>query len=81
MSHMTYQRSDFTYSYNANGYMIFYHGKPIGGAGTTIPTTPRHWRHNRQNLKDNQGYAEASIQGILNGVEGHYREGLERGSQ
>jgi hypothetical protein len=28
------EKKDFTYNYNSNGYMIYYKGKSIGGAGT-----------------------------------------------
>lgn len=29
--------SDLTYTANANGYMLYYKGKPIGGAGVVLP--------------------------------------------
>jgi hypothetical protein len=46
---------ELTFRCGESGYMIFYRGQPIGGAGTLRHTTGRepsmHWRHRRANIR------------------------------
>lgn len=68
-------RIDFTYTYDSQGYMLYYKGVPIGGAGTLHE--PKHWRHKRANCTDNQEYAKMDIANILNGsIPPHMKEAL-----
>jgi hypothetical protein len=61
-------RKDFTYEANANGYMLFYKGKPIGGAGVKLPReNPLHWKHARRNVQEFTGNAGSEIELILEG--------------
>lgn len=65
---MGYTKADFTYQYNADGAMIYYKGKPIGGFGVILPRLkPLHWRHARANCKDNKESCERSINDIISG--------------
>lgn len=47
----------WTFESNAQGYMLFQNGEPVGGAGTLGTATHasngkrRHWRHVRANAK------------------------------
>jgi hypothetical protein len=57
-----------TYTADANGYMIFYDGKPIGGAGVKLPREkPLHWKHARQNVIDNGESARLDIRELQAG--------------
>lgn len=41
---------DLTFTSDAYGYMLFYKGKPIGGAGTLHRHT-KHWQHLRKDVQ------------------------------
>ena len=58
-----YRREDFTFNADANGYMLFFRGKPIGGAGVKLPRETRlHWKHARANIQEFAGKAGSEIQ-------------------
>jgi hypothetical protein len=61
-----FSRKDFTYTCNADGYMIQYKGHNLGGAGVALPRSkPLHWRHARQNIIEFKEAAEREINSIL----------------
>lgn len=60
------KREDFTFKYDAYGYMLYFHDKPIGGAGT-LERNRKHWKHIRADLKMNRENAEREIDHLLNG--------------
>lgn len=80
--HMLHEsdRARFTYSADANGYMIFYRGKPIGGAGVKLPREkPLHWKHARANVKENGEQARRSIAELNTGNgEARFRAVMQR---
>ena len=63
---MKIESKDITFNYDRYGYMLFYKGLPIGGAGAK-GKPKMHWQHARQNVADNHNYAESAKQGLLNG--------------
>jgi len=58
------QRTDFTTQIDRHGYMIFFKGTAIGGAGTKR-SRYMHWQHARQNIKDYKDHAESDIQRLI----------------
>lgn len=60
------KESDIHYEYNSFGYMMFYKGKPIGGAGVSKSCYSKK-RASRSNTKLFRDYAEATKRQILNG--------------
>ena len=70
----TIASSDIHYEYNTRGYMMFYKGKPIGGAGIGGEA-----RGCRANLKLFQQYAESTKRQILSGyIDAYMREAMEK---
>jgi hypothetical protein len=70
------ERSDFSYNYNANGYMIQYKGKNIGGAGVMLPRRkPLRGKQSMSNCKYFQEQAELAISNLIanNGKYGHFK--------
>lgn len=59
--------TDISYSYNTRGYMMYYKGKPIGGAG--ISKTAKGCRSNLKLFKD---AAEATKRQLLRGTGDSY---------
>jgi hypothetical protein len=44
--------TQLSYTFNANGYMLTYRGRNIGGAGVMLPRSkPLHWQHKKSNLE------------------------------
>jgi len=67
------KREHFSYTADANGYMIKFLGEDIGGASVKLPRDkPLHWRHARANTAENKIQAERQIEGILNGYNTRY---------
>ena len=64
---------DIRYSYNRRGYMLFYKGKPIGGAGLSIGE-----KGCRANLKLFQHCAEVDKRQILSGYATRYIVEIEK---
>lgn len=64
---MTINPSDISYAYSTKGYMMYYKGKPIGGAGIDKSA-----KGNRGNLKLFKQQAELEKQRILNGIISKY---------
>jgi hypothetical protein len=63
---MDYTKLSFTYS--ANGYMLYYNGNPIGGAGVKLPREkPLHWKHVRANREQFKQEAQMHIAAIKAG--------------
>jgi hypothetical protein len=60
-------REDFDFTYSHKGYMLTYKGKPIGGAGTLPTGKPKHWKHQRADLKMYREDANREIQDLLQG--------------
>ena len=73
----------FTYTADANGYMLFYKGQPLGGVGVKLPRSkPLHWKHARANAKENNEQAKREIaelesgagqsryRNVINGIDG-----------
>jgi hypothetical protein len=72
---MGLNKEDFTYTSDVNSYMIYYRGKPIGGAGVLLPRAkPLHWEHTRANITFFRDQAELSISNILSGNMSHYAQ-------
>lgn len=66
--------SDIHYEYNTRGYMMYYKGKPIGGAGID-----KHAKGCRSNLALFRNYAESTKRSILAGrIDAHMREAMEK---
>lgn len=61
------QRKDFSYTCNTRGYMLYYKGHPLGGAGTLPSDKPMHWRHKRANLHMYKESAEYDIARLIQG--------------
>lgn len=59
--------NDISYSYNTRGYMLYYKGKPIGGAGID-----KNAKGCRSNLKLFKEQAELDKRAILNGYAKRY---------
>lgn len=59
---MRFKREDFHYSYDTRGYMIYYKGRPIGGAGIDKSA-----KGCRLNLKLFRDYAESEVKSICAG--------------
>jgi len=67
------KREHFSYTADANGYMIQYLGVNLGGASVILPRQkPLHWRHARKNIADNTASAERAIEGTLKGYNSRY---------
>lgn len=67
------KREHFSYTADANGYMIQYLGVNLGGASVQLPREkPLHWRHARKNIADNKASAELEIEGALRGYNSRY---------
>ena len=65
---MELSKDDFSYTYNADGYMIQYKGQNLGGASVMLPRSKTlHWQHARQNVRDNKESCEREINHVLNG--------------
>ena len=58
-------KEDFTATVKSNGYMIYYKGKSIGGAGNN--NTSKHWRHKQADLKMYREQADREINNIISG--------------
>jgi hypothetical protein len=63
---MKLDRSEFTFTSDAYGYMIYYRGKPLGGAGTK-ERNKKHWRHARADRKMFHDDAEREINSLVTG--------------
>lgn len=62
------QREHFTYESNQNGYMIYYKGKPLGGAGVKLPRDqPLHRQYVKANRQMFQQDAEREIDALVSG--------------
>lgn len=62
------ENTDITYTYNSDGYMLYYKDKPIGGAGVKPHwVTRRAWQAVRADLEDNREYARMEKNNILAG--------------
>lgn len=66
--------SDLTFKSDAYGYMLYYKGLPIGGAGT-LRRAHKHWQHKR---KDAQMYADDARREIAALEAGHGQERFRR---
>lgn len=54
--------SQLSFTYNADGYMLTYRGKNIGGVGVKLPREkPLHWRHRKANIAQFKEDAEREI--------------------
>lgn len=74
-----YLRKDFTYEYSSRGYMLFYKGQPIGGAGILHSARGPVGRQVAPQLAENKKDAETAIQNILVGNPGRiYKEAIEK---
>lgn len=58
---------DFKAEINHKGYMIFYKGNPIGGAGTLPSSKPKHWRHKRADVKMYTEQSDREIEQLVQG--------------
>lgn len=58
---MTRIPGPWTFTSNSDGYMFYFNGKPMGGAGTLARDRikPRHWRHVRADARANAEYCAA----------------------
>ena len=65
------ERKDFTVEANSSGYMIFYKGKPIGGAGIKGSFSGRGKAVQNQ-VRDYREQAKNVIDCILAGLPGRY---------
>lgn len=63
---MKYNKDDFSYTYSANGYMITYKGKNIGGASIMGKSKSR-GKARSLDMQMYQESAQRDILGILNG--------------
>lgn len=70
---MNIDPKDLHYEYDTRGYMLFYKGKPIGGAGIS-----KEAKGCRANLKLFQGCAEVDKRNILLGTETRYLTEIEK---
>lgn len=59
--------NDISYSYNTKGYMLYYKGKPIGGAGID-----KNVKGCRSNLRLFKEQAEFDKRAIINGYANRY---------
>ena len=59
-------KENFTFTADRYGYMIAYKGKNIGGA-SVMGKPAMHWKHARQNCKDNCESAKREIESLCNG--------------
>jgi hypothetical protein len=50
----------YTFKSDAYGYMLYYKGQPIGGAGT-LERKPKHWRHRQADVKMHADSARREI--------------------
>jgi hypothetical protein len=64
------EKQDFSWRVTHAGYMVYYKGQPIGGAGTNTGSymkSKRHWKHKAMDVKMYQEMAEREINNLLNG--------------
>lgn len=72
------REKDFSYTYNAEGYMIQYKGKNIGGAGI-IGKSKSRGKARQADLNMYRGQAENDIAAILTGSGSlHYWDAIEK---
>lgn len=65
---------DIHYEYNTRGYMMYYKGKPIGGAGIS-----REAKGCRSNLKLFRDYAESTKRAMLSGhIDEYMKKQIEK---
>lgn len=64
---MRFKREDFHYSYDTRGYMIYYKGRPIGGAGIDKSA-----KGCRSNLKLFRDCADSEVNSICAGYVSQY---------
>lgn len=64
-----YDKNDFSFTYNARGYMVIYKGKNIGGAGIVGQYKGR-GRAVAKQLSEYREQAERTISQLCNGI-GH----------
>ena len=68
------EAKDIHYEYNTRGYMMYYKGKPIGGAGIGNGA-----KGCRSNLKLFRDYAESTKRSIVSGhIDVYMREQIEK---
>jgi len=60
-------REDFSFKADSNGYMIFYKGKPIGGAQAQRTAKRRPWQHKVADVKMHTETAKLTIRCLLAG--------------
>jgi len=65
MQPVTFDEMSFRYSHS--GYMLYYRGCAIGGAGVLDPDKPKHWKHKAADIAQNQKAAEFEIRQIVAG--------------
>jgi len=74
----TINPEDITYDSDSTGYMMYYKGKPIGGAGSLPSDKKKHWRNVSKDVSMYGGMAETMRQNILNDNMGRgMREAIE----
>lgn len=65
---MQIKREDLSFTYSADGFMLQFKGKNIGGAGVTLPREKRLSPKQRQeNLRDFKESAECDIEALVAG--------------
>lgn len=64
---MAIESSNLSFTAGANGYMLLYKGKPIGGSGVVRREKPLHWRHARGNVILFSDSAKREIASIIEG--------------
>ena len=68
------EAKDIHYEYNTRGYMMYYKGKPIGGAGIG-----KEAKGCRANLKLFRDYAESTKRSIVSGhIDAYMREQIDK---
>ena len=70
---MKIDEKDISYSYNSRGYMMYYKGQPIGGAGIAASA-----RGHRSNLKLFRDHAEVTKRSIMRGGETYMQEQIKK---
>ena len=65
-----------TFQSDSRGYMLYYRGEPIGGAGTMPRSTgrepPKHWRHRRADARMHADAARRQIELLASGAGPQY---------
>lgn len=74
----TLKREDFTYECSIGGYMLWYKGQQIGGAGMIVSSRKKDSLFAVNRIKNHMKRAEQDIQDIINGNPKNYEDAIKQ---